>query len=149
MSDVTNDVVQKEEESSEETIDESAAALEETDDPIEDVGETVDEDEGPEPIFEVGDVVVVRESFHSQYFRLMTGVIQSRSENSGTDHTLWIVKIDAKPNRLIIPAKYLQLKSEADAEAAAKPKSASVNGSDASNSKSKGSFFTRFIPWKR
>lgn len=67
----------------------------------------------PEPEFQPGDVVVVSETFHSPYFRGLTGVIDGQSLKSGSGQTLWPLKIDIPPYKTLIPAKYLRLKESA------------------------------------
>ena len=85
----------------------------------------------PEPEFQPGDVVVISETFHSAYFRGLTGVIDGKSRKGGSGQTLWPLKIDVPPHRTLIPAKYLRLKEAA--------------GAAGSQSSSKGSFFSRLF----
>lgn len=110
------------------------------------------EAETPEVHFNVGDVVVVRQDFHSKYYRGMTGVIEGEAEKGGTAEMLWPVKIDVTPYRIYISGKYLQLKEEADREAAERAKERPVStGAAASNGAQSGksSFLSRIIPWRK
>lgn len=95
--------------------------------------------------FQVGDVVVVRSDFHSKYYRNLTGTITGEAIKGGTADPLWPVKIDVPPYKLKIAGKYLQLKAEAAQSAASRP----VVRNGQPPVRAKGSFLTRFIPWKR
>lgn len=101
-----------------------------------------------EPEFRPGDVVVIARDFHSSYFRGLVGVVEGPGRKGGTAQTLYPLKIDVPPHHTLIPAKYLQLQSEAEEAigAGSSPASSSRGARNSSAAdRSRGSLLSRLF----
>lgn len=95
--------------------------------------------------FRPGDVVVVTQDFHSNYFRGRVGIVDGPPVQGATGQTLYRLKIDVPPHTALIPGEYLQLKSEADKAPKASAAPAPKSGDAKTNGATGGSFFSRLF----
>lgn len=98
-------------------------------------------DEQQELHFELNELVIIREDFHSKYFQGLRATIASPSRKGRNGETLWTLKLEKPPHEMVIAGKYLRKVTEADLA----PTDSSGNGS----SEKKGSFLSRLVPWRR
>lgn len=92
----------------------------------------------PEESFEVGEAVVIREDFHSAYYRGMHATIAGPARKGGSSKLVWPLQIEKPPYAIVMHGKYLMRK--ADWEASKKASSGERPG---------GSLLGRLFPWKR
>lgn len=91
-----------------------------------------------EESFEVGERVVIREDFHSAYFRGLEATIAGPARKAGPSKPVWPIKLDVPPYETVMHGKYLMRLDEWEAS----PKQGA--GEQAS-----GSLLGRILPWRK
>lgn len=91
-----------------------------------------------EESFEVGESVVIREDFHSAYYRGMHATIAGPARKAGPSKPVWPLKLEKPPYEIAMHGKYLIRKDEWEARQRA-----------ASSGRSGGSFLGRLMPWRQ
>lgn len=99
-----------------------------------------------EPTFEVGEAVIIREDFHSKYFRGLHGTIAGPPRKGGTALPLWPVKLAVPPYETLMAAKYLRRPTPAEREARTGNENTAAPAADGAARKS---WLSRILPWGR
>lgn len=91
-----------------------------------------------EETFEVGETVVIRDDFHSPYYRGMHATIAGPARKAGPAKPVWPLKLEKPPFEIAMHGKYLVRKAEWEAGKAG-----------SSSNRASGSLLGRLLPWKR